>query len=60
MGIYIYIYIYMFKLDDDLGANIGIILINVMMRMVLIIRREDRWRLSSYSNSIIWCNISFF
>jgi hypothetical protein len=32
----------MFKLDDDLGANIGIILINVMMRMVLIIRREDR------------------
>jgi hypothetical protein len=29
-------------LDDDLGANIGIILINVMMRMVLIIRREDR------------------
>jgi len=38
MGIYIYIY----KLDDDLGANIGIILINVMMRMVLIIRREDR------------------
>jgi len=38
----IYIYIYMFKLDDDLGANIGIILINVMMRMVLIIRREDR------------------
>ena len=32
----------MFKLDVDLGANIGIILINVMMRMVLIIRREDR------------------
>lgn len=40
MGIYICVCV--FKLDDDLGANIGIILINVIMRMVLIIRREDR------------------